>query len=93
MTTYMTWESSGGKKGRCDAKCHNAKKPKCRCMCGGSLHGSSIGKTPEEARRLRDEKAADIFAMMNDACDIGEIKNWILRAEQPKLPLQEVKEK
>jgi len=93
MTTYMTWETAGGKKGRCDAKCHNARGQKCRCMCRGNLHGSAIGKTPEEARRLRDEKAPDIFAMMNDARDIGEINNWILRAEQRQLPLQEVKEK
>jgi len=26
---------------RCDARCHNAKKPRCRCWCGGFFHGSS----------------------------------------------------
>ena len=39
MTTVMTWETSGGKKGRCDARCHNAVHPKCVCACGGKFHG------------------------------------------------------
>lgn len=25
---------------RCDGTCHNAKKPKCTCICGGRYHGA-----------------------------------------------------
>ena len=25
---------------RCDKRCHNAKRPRCRCWCGGFFHGS-----------------------------------------------------
>ncbi len=41
MTTIMTWGNSSGTRGRCDAKCHNAKHDKCKCMCGGKFHGAS----------------------------------------------------
>ncbi len=41
MATIMSWRSSGGSRGRCDASCHNAKHPKCVCCCGGRFHGSA----------------------------------------------------
>lgn len=41
MTTIMSWGNSSGAKGRCDARCHNAKHEKCKCMCGGKYHGAS----------------------------------------------------
>lgn len=28
-----------GKVRRCDKRCHNAKRPRCRCVCGGFYHG------------------------------------------------------
>lgn len=42
MATVMSWGNSEGTKGRCDAKCHNAKEPKCECMCGGRYHGAGL---------------------------------------------------
>ncbi len=42
MTTLMTWGNSEGEKGRCDAKCHDAKEPDCKCMCGGAFHGAAL---------------------------------------------------
>lgn len=41
MTTIMSWGNSSGTRGRCDARCHNAKGSKCKCMCGGKYHGSA----------------------------------------------------
>lgn len=41
MATVMTWGNSEGTKGRCDAKCHDAREPECRCMCDGRYHGRS----------------------------------------------------
>ena len=29
-----------GKVRRCDSRCHKAKKPRCRCWCGGAFHGA-----------------------------------------------------
>jgi len=39
MATVMRWGTSDGEKGRCDAKCHEAREPECVCMCGGRFHG------------------------------------------------------
>ena len=41
MTTLISWGTGGGRKGRCDARCHNAKRPKCKCCCGGHYHGAA----------------------------------------------------
>ena len=30
-----------GKVRRCDRRCHNARKPRCRCWCGGFFHGAN----------------------------------------------------
>ncbi len=30
-----------GKVRRCDKRCHNARRPRCRCWCGGFFHGSA----------------------------------------------------
>ena len=34
----MTQGNSEGTR-RCDGTCHHAKKPTCRCICGGRYHG------------------------------------------------------
>lgn len=39
--TLMSWSSSGGARGRCDSRCHNAARPDCLCMCGGRYHGAA----------------------------------------------------
>ena len=39
MTTLIAAYNSEGCIGRCDAKCHNAKGPRCTCICGGANHG------------------------------------------------------
>jgi len=41
MATLISWETSGGRKGRCDARCHNAKGARCTCCCGGHYHGAA----------------------------------------------------
>ena len=37
--TIMTQGNSEGTR-RCDGNCHNARKPKCSCICGGRYHGA-----------------------------------------------------
>ena len=41
MVTVMSWQSSDGRRGRCDSRCHSAKHPECRCICGGKMHGAT----------------------------------------------------
>jgi len=43
MTTLMSWGNTNGTKGRCDARCHNARGKDCRCMCAGRYHGKGSG--------------------------------------------------
>ena len=40
MATLITVSNSEGIVGRCDARCHDAKSPKCDCICGGMNHGA-----------------------------------------------------
>jgi hypothetical protein len=39
MSTLIASGSSGKLRRACNAKCYNAKRPECDCMCGGVNHG------------------------------------------------------
>jgi len=39
MATLIIIRHRGRTVGRCDARCHDAKTPKCNCVCGGRNHG------------------------------------------------------
>jgi len=41
--TLIVAANSDGVYGRCNAKCHDAKKPKCHCICRGAFHGKGSG--------------------------------------------------
>lgn len=41
MATLISEGDNYGTHRRCDATCHNAKKPKCACICRGRYHGKS----------------------------------------------------
>ncbi len=41
--TLIVAANSDGVYGRCDAKCHDAREPKCNCICGGAYHGKGSG--------------------------------------------------
>ena len=51
MVTVMTEETSGGVKRSCNARCHNAKKPKCKCICHGRYHGTERDNTLDQKLR------------------------------------------
>lgn len=46
----MITETHGGTTRRCNGTCHRAKRPTCRCICGGEYHG--LGD--QGARTLHD---------------------------------------
>lgn len=45
MTTLISHYSGGGRcVGRCDTRCHDARGPICRCICGGRFHGMGFAQ-------------------------------------------------
>lgn len=48
ITVVMEQIGSDGRRRQCNASCHNAKKPICRCICGGKFHGSARNGTFEQ---------------------------------------------
>lgn len=47
--TVMSQTNSDGTR-RCDANCHNARAPRCECICGGANHGVGLGQAMENTR-------------------------------------------
>jgi hypothetical protein len=62
MTTVISYQSSGGDQGRCDARCYDAHEEECDCICGGRNHGAgreqAIGNTRELAQSWIDQARA-----------------------------------
>ena len=57
-TVFEAWRVDGSLIGRCDAKCHDAKGDKCKCVCAGLNHGVGLINTTvntEVFNRLIDE--------------------------------------
>lgn len=54
MTTLISYESSGGDQGRCDAKCYLALGPECSCICQGANHGIGRQDAIENTRQLAE---------------------------------------
>jgi predicted RNase H-like HicB family nuclease len=62
MVTLISWATSGGEEGRCDAKCYSAAEDECDCCCGGLNHGAGREQAEENTRELAEswvEHAAD----------------------------------
>jgi len=55
MATLISYESSGGDKGRCDAKCYNATRGPCHCICRGANHGKGLTGAVENTYHLADK--------------------------------------
>ncbi len=52
MVTLISWATSGGDQGRCDAKCYDATEPECTCICGGRNHGAGKQQAIDNTREL-----------------------------------------
>ena len=56
MTLIEQISASGQRRRRCDARCYNAKRPKCHCICDGRNHGvgleRAMARTQEIAKEL-----------------------------------------
>ena len=51
MVTLLRVTTSDGTR-RCDARCYNAKRPNCDCICGGRNHGVGREQAHENMRAL-----------------------------------------
>lgn len=75
MTTVIAVYDSDGCRGRCDARCHDAKEPDCDCICGGRLHGVGAGQAIAVHIELLDPdgKLRELFAQKH-GLDAGELR-------------------
>lgn len=48
MTTLISQHNSSGPVGRCDARCHEARGPRCTCICGGRFHGKGFAQARQD---------------------------------------------
>jgi len=55
MTTLISYQSSSGDQGRCDAKCYNAKHENCTCICGGKNHGVGLDQAIDNTREMVED--------------------------------------
>jgi len=58
MTT-MSSCNPGTWRQRCDAHCHNARGPKCTCLCGGRYHGKR--EETGELQRAMEECGEEVL--------------------------------
>ncbi len=63
--------SSGGRKRQCNATCHNAKKPKCHCICHGRNHGCG---SLQEAMKRNEEAFKDVQPELFERLKDGAIR-------------------
>ncbi len=77
MATIMSWGNNEGTKGRCDGRCHSAKHPKCKCMCGGKFHGSA--HQPGGVRQALEDYWDDV---VSEAAKKAEEQGLILETER-----------
>jgi len=55
VVSLITEVSRDGRRRRCDARCYNARKPTCRCICGGRNHGVGLQKAMEKIKETVDD--------------------------------------
>lgn len=55
MATLITVKYANGTQRRCDAKCYNAKHPRCKCVCGGMNHGVGLNSAIRATEGLAED--------------------------------------
>jgi hypothetical protein len=70
VTTLISYQSSGGDQGRCDAKCYDAHEEPCDCICGGRNHGAGRGQATENTRELAQSWIDRARANGQDVTDV-----------------------
>jgi hypothetical protein len=70
MVTLISYQSSGGDQGRCDAKCYEADHPDCDCICGGRNHGAGLQQAVDNTRELAQSWIDRAKANGQDVADV-----------------------
>lgn len=76
MPTIMSVTNSRGSR-RCDASCHRARKPACRCICNGRYHGR--GDEGAQARLTKDYLGEN-WKAIRDELGPGKFESVVLGA-------------
>jgi hypothetical protein len=66
MTTLISYQSSGGDQGRCDAKCYDAHEDECDCICGGRNHSAGKEQALDNTRELAESWLEQVRANGQD---------------------------
>lgn len=69
MTVIMS-ETSGGRTRTCSGSCHKAKKPKCRCICGGRYHGAG------DSEKAQEKLQKDLMGVVDSPTARAMIVEW-----------------
>jgi hypothetical protein len=70
MTTLISYASSGGDQGRCDAKCYEAENEPCDCICQGRNHGAGLEQALDNTRELAESWIEHARAKGQDVTDV-----------------------
>jgi hypothetical protein len=87
MATLITYHSSGGDSGRCDARCYNANHAKCSCICGGSNHGVGLERALDNAR---DRAESWVEQARANGQDVASFEVAMIAQQEPLFRLSEV---
>ncbi|MBA7680745.1 hypothetical protein ES703_89066 [subsurface metagenome] len=71
MATLIKVITKGGVVRRCDARCYNARHPKCVCICGGVNHGVGLKNAVENIR----QKKVNVWEVIK-RCDVRSYKAY-----------------
>lgn len=77
-----------GRVRRCGSRCHNAKKPGCRCWCGGHYHGTQ-GAVNREALVQAVTEADQALLLQQHGFKEGETK-YVQQLELKPKPMETV---
>lgn len=75
MTTVYAVYNSQGCVGRCDARCHEATQPKCKCICGGRNHGVGLTQARENTKKISDVYIKENLAKPDERADLRVFRN------------------
>jgi len=68
MSTLISIRTAQGEVSVCNAKCYEAKHPRCLCICGGKNHGVGIEQAKQNVLQHQKEMV-DAFVLMNHIHD------------------------
>ena len=87
MTTLISYHSSGGDSGRCDARCYDATWPACTCICSGKNHGAGLDQAAENTRELAEHW---VKQARERGQDVAGFQVSLAALQEPMFPVSEV---